>query len=45
MAVYHDGWRVYGSYLNLPVENETWFDFTKVNNTVKAVQELQEKMK
>lgn len=45
VAVYHDGWRVYGSNLNLPVENETWYDFTRVNNTIKIVQELQEKMK
>lgn len=34
VAIYHDGCRVYGSNLNLPVENETWFDFTSVNNTV-----------
>lgn len=45
VAIYHDGWRVYGSNLNLPVENETWFDFTKVNKTLKAVQEIQEEMK
>ena len=45
VAIYHDGWRVYGSNLDLPVENETWFDFTRVNNTVKAVRKLQEKMK
>jgi len=45
VAVYHDGWRVYGSNLNLPVENETWYDFTKVNNMMKAVRELQERMK
>lgn len=41
VAIYHDGWRVYGSNLNLPVENETWYDFQKVNRAVKAVQELQ----
>jgi len=45
VAVYHDGWRVYGSNLNLPVENETWYDFTKVNGLVNTVRELQEKMK
>jgi thiosulfate/3-mercaptopyruvate sulfurtransferase len=43
-AIYHDGWRVYGSNLNLPAESETWFDFTKVNTMMKTVQELQEKM-
>jgi thiosulfate/3-mercaptopyruvate sulfurtransferase len=44
VAVYHDGWRVYGSNLNLPVENETWYDFNKVNNTMKAVLEFQQKL-
>jgi thiosulfate/3-mercaptopyruvate sulfurtransferase len=44
VAIYHDGWRVYGSNLNLPVENETWFDFVKINSTVKAVREIQEEM-
>jgi thiosulfate/3-mercaptopyruvate sulfurtransferase len=45
VAVYHDGWRVYGSNLNLPVENETWYDFTKVNGLMNTVRELQEKLK
>ena len=44
VAIYHDGWRVYGSNLNLPVDNETWFDFHKINTTVKAVQEIREEM-
>jgi thiosulfate/3-mercaptopyruvate sulfurtransferase len=44
VAIYHDGWRVYGSSLNLPVEDETWFDFHKINTTVKAVQEIREEM-
>jgi thiosulfate/3-mercaptopyruvate sulfurtransferase len=44
VGVYHDGWRVYGSNLNLPVEDETWFDFHKINSTMKAVRELQEAM-
>lgn len=44
VAIYHDGWRVYGSNLNLPVESETWFDFNKINNTMKAVQEIKEEM-
>ena len=42
VAIYHDGWRVYGSNLNLPVDNETWYDFHKLNMTMKAVKELQE---
>lgn len=45
VANYHDGWRVYGSDLKLPVEDETWYDFNKVNGAVKAVKELQEKGK
>lgn len=44
VAIYHDGWRVYGSNLNLPVENETWFDFNKINNSVKAIQDIQDEM-
>jgi thiosulfate/3-mercaptopyruvate sulfurtransferase len=45
VAIYHDGWRVYGSDLKLPVEDETWYDFNKVNRTIKSVKEMQEKMK
>ncbi len=45
VAIFHDGWRVYGSNVNLPVENETWFDFTRVNSTMKSVQELESRMK
>jgi thiosulfate/3-mercaptopyruvate sulfurtransferase len=45
VAIYSDGWRVYGSDLRLPVEDETWYDFGKVNKTIKAVKEMQEKMK
>jgi thiosulfate/3-mercaptopyruvate sulfurtransferase len=45
VAIYHDGWRVYGSDLRLPVADETWYDFNKVNGAVKAVKALQEKMK
>jgi thiosulfate/3-mercaptopyruvate sulfurtransferase len=44
VAIYHDGWRVYGSDLKLPVEDETWYDFNKINTTIKAVNKLQEKM-
>lgn len=43
VANYHDGWRVYGSDLRLPVEDETWYDFHKVNAALKAVKEMQEK--
>jgi len=45
VANYGDGWRVYGSDLKLPVEDETWYDFNKVNAAIKAVKEIQEKVK
>lgn len=45
VANYDDGWRVYGSDLKLPVEDETWYDFNKVNVAIKAVKEIQEKVK
>ena len=45
VALYRDGWRVYGSTnLDVPAENETWVDFGKVNNAVKAVWTLKAKM-
>jgi thiosulfate/3-mercaptopyruvate sulfurtransferase len=40
VAIYHDGWRVYGSDLKLPVENETWYDFNKINAAIIAVNKL-----
>jgi thiosulfate/3-mercaptopyruvate sulfurtransferase len=40
VAIYHDGWRVYGSDLKLLVENETWYDFNKINASIKAVNKL-----
>jgi thiosulfate/3-mercaptopyruvate sulfurtransferase len=40
VANYHDGWRVYGSDLKLPVENETWYDFNKINAAINAVNKL-----
>jgi thiosulfate/3-mercaptopyruvate sulfurtransferase len=42
VAIYDDGWRVYGSDLKLPVEDETWYDFNKINATIKAVNKIQE---
>jgi hypothetical protein len=41
VAIYDDGWRVYGSNLPLAAEDETWFDFTKVNNALQAVKDLE----
>lgn len=43
VAIYHDGWRVYGSDLRFPVEDETWFDFTKINILMNSVSKLQQK--
>lgn len=45
VANFDDGWRVYGSDLKLPVEDETWYDFNKVNMAIKTVKEMQEKVK
>jgi thiosulfate/3-mercaptopyruvate sulfurtransferase len=45
VAIYHDGWRVYGSDLKLPVENETWYDFTKIAVMMNTINKMQEKMK
>jgi thiosulfate/3-mercaptopyruvate sulfurtransferase len=44
VANYHDGWRVYGSDLQFPVEDETWYDFNKVNMMMNAVSAIQQKM-
>jgi thiosulfate/3-mercaptopyruvate sulfurtransferase len=40
VAIYHDGWRVYGSDLKLPVENETWYDFNRINAAINAVNKM-----
>ena len=45
VAIYHDGWRVYGSDLKLPVEDETWYDFGRANAAIKAVSQIKEKLK
>jgi len=37
---YDDSWIIYGSNLNYPVANENWYDFVRVNDTIKAVDEL-----
>ncbi len=46
-ANWDDSWRVYGSSLMLPVENEQWFNFSKMNKKVrklkKKVAELEKK--
>jgi thiosulfate/3-mercaptopyruvate sulfurtransferase len=42
VAIYDDGWRVYGSDLKFPVEDETWYDFNRLSGTIKAVNKMQE---
>jgi len=37
-ANWDDSWRVYGAKLEYPVAEEQWFDFAKVNSTVKALE-------
>lgn len=44
VAIYHDGWRVYGSDLRFTVEDESWFDFTKINMMMNSIDQLQQKM-
>ena len=44
VAIYHDGWRVYGSDLRFTVEDETWYDFNRINNAINTVTQLAEKI-
>jgi thiosulfate/3-mercaptopyruvate sulfurtransferase len=39
-ANYDDSWIIYGSNVDYPVANENWYDFVRVNDTIKAVDEL-----
>jgi thiosulfate/3-mercaptopyruvate sulfurtransferase len=41
IANYNDSWRVYGSDLSCPVENEQWFDFFQINQAIKELKEIQ----
>lgn len=41
---YDDSWIVYGSNVDYPVANENWYDFVKVNDTIKAVEELKKEV-
>jgi len=43
-ANYDDSWIIYGSNVDYPVANENWYDFVKVNDTVKAVGELKKEI-
>lgn len=44
VSIYHDGWRVYGSNLQFSVEDETWYDFNKINNAINTVTKLAERI-
>jgi len=37
---YDDSWIIYGSNINYPVANENWYDFVRVNDAIKAVDQL-----
>ena len=43
VANWDDSWQVWGSNVKYPVENEQWYNFVKINNTIKAVEALQKK--
>lgn len=43
-ANYDDSWIVYGSNPDNPAANENWYDFVKVNDTVKTVEELKKEI-
>lgn len=45
-ANWDESWRVWGSSLNnYPVENEQWFDFTRMKKLEKRVKKLEKKLK
>jgi len=37
-ANWDESWRVYGSQLSYPVEDEQWYNFASVNNKIKALE-------
>ncbi len=39
-ANYDDSWIIYGSNVDYPAANENWYDFVRVNDAIKAVDEL-----
>jgi thiosulfate/3-mercaptopyruvate sulfurtransferase len=43
-ANYDDSWTIYGSRVDYPVGNENWYDFVKVNNTLKQIDELKKEV-
>ncbi len=43
-ANYDDSWIVYGSNVDYPAANENWYDFVKVNEAIKVVEELKKEI-
>ncbi len=43
IANWDDSWQVWGSNVKYPVEDEQWYNFVKINNTIKAVEKLEKK--
>jgi thiosulfate/3-mercaptopyruvate sulfurtransferase len=43
-ANYDDSWIIYGSNVDYPVANENWYDFVKVNDTIKAMEGLKKEI-
>jgi hypothetical protein len=37
-ANWDDSWRVYGAKLDLPVADEQWYDFAKVNSDIRSLE-------
>ena len=37
-ANWDESWRVYGSQLSYPVEDEQWYNFADVNNKIKSLE-------
>jgi len=43
-ANYDDSWIVYGSNVDYPVENENWYDFVRVNEAIKSIEDLKKEI-
>lgn len=43
-ANYDDSWIVYGSNVDYPVTNENWYDFVRVNDALKQIEELKKQI-
>ncbi len=43
-ANYDDSWIVYGSNVDYPVANENWYDLVRVNEAIKAIEDLKKEI-